>query len=193
MKFSRKLTHAVVALACIGMVVPQAAFAAPKAAAVAPKTRDVALQSTGALNGAVLNATAQPVEGAKVTLTQNGKAVATTISQKDGSFSLPAVKTGTYEIAVGEAKAPIRVWTAAAAPANAARKMALASEGVIRAQNGGGEYYAPEYVEQGGVLGGLDIITLWTVTAATGALVLGAINQSDLNDIQDQLDQIATP
>ncbi len=30
MKFSRKLTHAVVAIACIGMVVPQAILAAPR-------------------------------------------------------------------------------------------------------------------------------------------------------------------
>ncbi len=190
MKFSRKLTHAVVALACIGMVIPQAAFAAPKAAVAAPKTRDVALQTSGSLTGAVLNAKANPVDGAKVVLTQNGKTIAETISKKDGTFAMPQVKTGVYEIAVGEVKAPIRVWKSEAAPANAARKMALASEGVIRAQD---EYCPPEGYAQGGVLGGLDIITLWTVTAATGALVLGAINQADLNDIQDQLDQIVSP
>ncbi len=187
MQFSRKLTHAVVALACIGMVIPQAAFAAPKAATVpVVKARDVALNTTGDLTGAVLNATAKPVDGAKVVLTQNGKAVAQTISKKDGTFTLPQVKSGSYDIAVGEAKAPIRVWKSEAAPANAVRKMALASEGVIRAQDGydGGG---------GGVIGGLDIITLIVITASTGALVLGAINQSDLNDIKDQLDQLVSP
>ncbi|RLS58271.1 MAG: carboxypeptidase regulatory-like domain-containing protein [Planctomycetota bacterium] len=188
MKFSRKLTHAVVALACIGMVVPPAAFAAPQAAVAVQKSRDVALQSSGALTGAVLSANAKPVDGAQVVLTQNGKPVAQVISKKDGTFSMPAVKAGVYEIAVGEAKAPIRVWKSETAPAHAARKMALAAEGVIRAQDG--EYYGDP---NGGVFGGLDIITLWTVTAATGALVLGAINQSDLNDINDKLDQIVSP
>ena len=187
MQFSRKLTHAVVALACIGMIVPQTIFAAPKVAVQVSKARDVALNSSGDLSGAVLNATAKPVDGAKVVLSQNGKPVAQVISKKDGTFNLPQVKSGNYEIAVGEAKAPIRVWKSEAAPANAARKMALASEGAIRGQD---EYYPQD---QGGVLGGLDIITLWTITAATGALVIGAINQSDLNDIQDKLDTIVSP
>lgn len=183
MQFSRKLTHAVVALACIGMVAPQAVFASPKAAVQVMKARDVALNTSGNLSGAVLNAQAKPVDGAKVVLSQKGKAVAETISKKDGTFTLPQVKAGSYEIAVGDAQAAIRVWKSEAAPANAARKMALAAEGVIRSQN-----------EQGGVFGGgLDIITLWTITAATGALVLGAINQSDLNKINDKLDQIVSP
>ncbi len=188
MQFSRKLTHAVVALACIGMVVPQAVFAAPKAAVQVMKARDVALNTAGDLSGAVLNAQAKPVDGAKVVLSQKGKAVAETMSKKDGTFTLPQVKSGSYDIAVGEAQAAIRVWKSEAAPANAARKMALAAEGVIRGQD---EYCPPD---QGGVFGGgLDIITLWTITAATGALVLGAINQSDLNDINDKLDTLVSP
>ena len=109
MQFSRKLTHAVVALACIGMVVPQAAFAAPKAVAPVIKARDVALTAKGDLVGAVVNTKGKP---AKVVLTQNGKPVAETLTQADGGFSLPHVKSGAYEITVGQAKAPIRVWRA---------------------------------------------------------------------------------
>jgi len=185
MQFSRKLTHAVVALACIGMVVPQAIFAAPKAATVpVVKARDVALTTKGDLVGAVLNTNGKP---SKVILTQNGKPVAQTLTHTDGMFTLPQLKSGTYEIAVGQAKAPIRVWKAEAAPASAARRMALVAQDSVRGQD---EYCPPE---QGGVLGGLDIITLWTITAATGALVLSAINQSDLNDINDKLDALISP
>lgn len=190
MQFSRKLTHAVVALACIGMVVPQAIFAAPKAVtAPVVKARDVALTTQGDLVGAVLNTHGKPCQ---VILTQNGKPVAQTQTQADGLFTLPHLKSGSYEIAVGQATAPIRVWKADAAPASAARKMALVAQNAVRGQ---GEYCPPEYCppEQGGVLGGLDIITLWTITAATGALVLGAINQSDLNDINDKLDALVSP
>ncbi len=190
MQFSRKLTHAVVALTCIGMVIPQVTLAAPQAAVAAVKARDVALNTTGNLSGAVLNAQAKPVDGAKVVLSRNGTAVAETIAKKDGTFTLPQVKSGSYEIAVGEAKASIRVWTSEAAPAHAARKMALASEGVIRAQNEGEEFF---YEDQGGVIGGLDIITLAVLTTATGALVLGAINNKKLNDINDKLDDVVSP
>ncbi len=189
MQFSRKLTHAVVALSCIGMVIPQVAFAAPKAAVVTVKARDVALNTTGHLSGAVLNAQAKPVDGAKVVLSRNGTAIAEAISKKDGTFTLPQVKSGSYEIAVGAAKAPIRVWTAEAAPANAARKMALASEGVIRAQNDGEVFYE----DQGGVIGGLDIITLTVITGVVAAVVLSAVNNQRLNDINDKLDNLVSP
>ena len=189
MQFSRKLTHAVVALSCIGMVVPQVAFSAPQAAVVTVKVRDVALNTAGHLSGAVLNAQAKPVDGAKIVLSRNGKAVAEAISKKDGSFTLPQVKSGSYEIAVGAAKAPIRVWTAAAAPANAAHKMALAAEGVIRAQDDGEVYFE----DQGGFVGGLDIITLTVITASVGALVLSAVNNQQLNDINDKLDNLVSP
>jgi Carboxypeptidase regulatory-like domain len=189
MHFSRKLTHAVVALSCIGMVVPQVAFAAPQAAVVTAKPRDVALNTTGHLTGAVLNAQAKPVDGAKVVLSRNGTAVAEAISKKDGTFTLPQVKSGSYDISVGEAQAKIRVWTSEAAPANAARKMALAAEGVIRAQNDGEVYFE----DQGGFVGGLDIITLTVITGVVAAVVLSAVNNQRLNDINDKLDNLVSP
>lgn len=188
MQFSRKLTHAVVALSCIGMVIPQVTFAAPQAAVVTVKVRDVALNSADNLPGVVLNAQAKPVDGAKVVLSRDGQAVAEVISKKDGSFTIPQVKSGSYEIAVGQAKAPIRVWKSEAAPASAARKMALASEGVIRAQDDDG-YYG----QQGGIIGGLDIITLAVITTTTGALVISAVNNQRLNDINDKLNNLVSP
>lgn len=189
MQFSRKLTHAVAALSCIGMVVPQIAFAAPQAAVVTIKARDVALNTTGDLPGVVLNAQAKPVDGAKVVLSRDGKAVVQVISKKDGTFTIPQLKSGSYEIAVGEAKAPIRVWKSEAAPTSAARKMALASEGVIRAQDEGEVFFE----DQGGIVGGLDIITLTVITASVGALVLSAVNNQRLNDINDKLNGLVSP
>lgn len=197
MKFSRKLTHAVVAIACIGMVVPQGLLAAPQAVAPAIKARDVALDATGHLSGVVLTSQAKPIAGTPVTLIKNKEIVATAVADKDGKFSFPQVKSGSYVIAVREGASkkatPIRVWKAEAAPANAARNLAFVSQNAVRGQDPNcppeGEYCPPQH----GVLGGLDIITLWTLTAATGALVLGAINQADINDINDKLDQLVSP
>ncbi len=191
MKFSRKLTHAVVAIACVGMVVPQALLAAPQAVAPAVKARDVALNTTGGLSGVVLTAQAKPIAGTPVTLLKGKEIVATAFADKDGKFAFDQVKSGSYVIAVREGASnkatPIRVWKSEAAPANAARNLAFVSQNAVRGQEE--EYYPP----QTGVLGGLDIITLWTLTAATGALVISAINQADINDINDKLDQLVSP
>jgi len=191
MKFSRKLTHAVVAIACIGMVVPQALLAAPQAVAPAVKARDVALNAAGGLSGVVLTSQAKPIAGTPVTLLKGKEIVATVVADKDGKFSFDQVKSGSYVIAVREGAdnkvSPIRVWKSEAAPANAARNLAFVSQNAVRGQEE--EYYPP----QTGVLGGLDIITVWTLTAATGALVISAINLSEINDVNDKLDTIVSP
>jgi len=198
MKFSRKLTHAVVAIACIGMVVPQGLLAAPQqATSPMMKARDVALNASGALSGVVLSSQAKPIAGTSVALMKGQEVVATTVAGKDGKFSFAGVKSGSYVIAVRDGAenkvTPIRVWKSEAAPANAARNLAFVSQNAVRGQDPNcppeGSYCPPQH----GVLGGLDIITLWTLTAATGALVLGAINQADLNDINDKLDQLVSP
>jgi hypothetical protein len=190
MKFSRKLTHAVVAIACIGMVVPQAILAAPQAVAPAVKARDVSLNAAGGLSGVVLTSQAKPIAGTPVTLLKGKDIVATVFADKEGKFAFDRVKSGSYVIAVREGAdnkvTPIRVWKAEAAPANAARNLAFVSQNAVRGQD---EYYPP----QNGVLGGLDIITLWTLTASTGALVLSAINLSEINDVNDKLDTIVSP
>lgn len=195
MKFSRKLTHAVVAIACIGMVVPQGLLAAPKAVAPAIQARDVALSGNGSLSGVVMTSQAKPIAGTPVTLLKNGETVAAAVADSNGKFSFAQVKSGTYVIAVrdgAETKAtPIRVWKSEAAPANAARNLAFVSQNVVRGQDcpPEGAYCPPQH----GVLGGLDIITLWTLTAVTAAVVLGAINQADINKINDKLDKIVSP
>lgn len=191
MKFSRKLTHAVVAIACFGMVVPQTILAAPQAVAPAIKARDVALNTAGELSGVVLTAQAKPIAGTPVSLLKGKEIVATAFADKDGKFSFEQVKSGSYVIAFREGTTnkatPIRVWKAEAAPANAARNLAFVSQNAVRGQEE--TYYPPET----GVLGGLDIITVWTLTATTGALVISAINQADINDINDKLDTIVSP
>lgn len=191
MKFSRKLTHAVVAIACIGMVVPQAILAAPQAVAPAVKARDVSLNAAGRLSGVVLTSQAKPIAGTPVTLLKGKDIVATVFADKEGKFSFDQVKSGSYVIAVREGAdnkvTPIRVWKAEAAPANAARNLAFVSQNAVRGQD---EYYPPP---QHGVLGGLDIITLWTLTASTGALIISAINLSEINDVNDKLDTIVSP
>ncbi len=189
MKMLRRATHAAVVLACCGFLVPSGAIAAAPQAATSH--RDVTLTPGGALRGTVVNAEGIPLDGAQVSVHRNGQELARTVSHQDGSFEVVGMRNGAYELAVGQQVVPVRLWSVDAAPPSAREEALLVVGNVVRGQDG-------VIVEEGFGPGfgpplGLDIITLWTVGASTGALVLTAVNQADLNDIQDKLDRLQSP
>lgn len=171
MKLVRCLTHAAVVLACCGLLMPQHAVAAtPKAKAIP----DIALTANGSLTGHLVNPEGQPLDGAVVTIRHGGQEVAKAVSNAQGAFSVNGLSNGIYEVAVGQQSVPVRVWSAAAAPPTALTQAVIVVGGAARGQT----------------LMGLDIITLWTLAASTGALVLSAVNQSDLNKLNKKVDDI---
>ena len=167
MNVFRCLTRAAVVLACCGLIMPQAAFAAPPAKA----SNDVALAANGTLTGVLLTKEGKPLDGAVVSVRRGGKEMGTAVSTTRGNFAVAGLSSGVYDVVVGEKVIPVRAWTAEVAPPNA-RAEALIVVG---------------HVARGQEMMGMDIITLWTLTASTGALILAAINQADLNDIKDDL------
>ncbi|MCA8998313.1 MAG: carboxypeptidase regulatory-like domain-containing protein [Planctomycetaceae bacterium] len=177
MNIVRCLTRAAVVLACCGILMPRVACAAP----VGKPNNDVALTANGALTGVLVTAEGQALDGATVLVRRGGQDVAKTVTNANGAFSFTGLGSGLYELQVGQQATLVRAWTPEVAPPTAKQHAVIVVGDAVR-----GEYCPP-------TLGGLDIITLWTLTASTGALILAAINQSDLNDIQDQLDELASP
>jgi hypothetical protein len=171
MKMLQCLTHAAVVLACCGILMPQAAVAAGPPA---KPSNDVALTSDGTFTGRVLNSEGQPLDGAVVSIRQSGQEVARVVSTAEGTFSVAGLSSGVYEVAVGPQVAPVRVWPAEAAPPNAHSQALMVVGNAARGQS----------------LVGLDIITLWTLGASTGALILAALNQSDLNSLDKKVDRV---
>lgn len=172
----RSLTHAAVLLACVGLVVPRGAFAAGPA--TPPASNDVALSGNGTLSGVVVTSEGQPLDGAVVTVLQGERVVGRTTSNAHGVFALGGLSNGVYQVGVGQQVSTIRAWSASVAPPSARAQALVVVGNATRAQ---------------GELLGLDIITLWTLTASTGALILAAINQSDLNDLNDKVDTLISP
>jgi hypothetical protein len=204
----RNWQGAAVVLACCGLLVPQTSVAAetpvatPLAQQTVQKSADVALTSDGLLVGAAYTPDGKHLDGASVVITQNGQEVVRTNTDKNGAFAVAQMKTGTYQIGIGDKVAPIRVWTAEMAPPKAKQKAILVTGEIVRGQEpyyeSGHDYY--EYCPDGncppaggGPLLGLDIITLATVGAATTAAVVTIINLNKLNDIEDRLDKIVSP
>lgn len=182
MKRLQLVKTAAVSLACWGFAVPQAGLMAaqptksaqPTKAAQAPVVTDIALASNGTLVGQVVNAQGAALDGAVVSLTQGKKQIAKTVAAKDGSFEVKNLKGGVYQVSAGQSSGLFRVWTEKTAPPSAKAKAVLVSgTQVVRGQ-----------------MGDIDIVTATLVgTSVTGA-VLGGINTSKLNDLEDEVNQI---
>ena len=184
MNLVRCLTRAAVVLACCGLLFPQGLQAAGPAAA---KAHDVALTQAGALNGVLVNSAGQPVAGAVVSVRQGGKEVGRAVSAANGSFALAGLSNGAYQVAVGQQAANVRTWSQEIAPPTARSQAVLVVGSATR-----GQEYCPPAAAPAGFFG-LDCITLTTLTAAVGAVVISAITLSKVNDIDDRLDEVVSP
>ena len=99
MKACRKLAHAAIVLACVGMIVPNGAMAAgPAKAGVA----DVALATDGRLVGQVVSAEGRAIDGAVVTVRRSGHELVQAVTDKSGQFAVSGLDAGVYEVAVGQ-------------------------------------------------------------------------------------------
>ncbi|QDU35815.1 hypothetical protein Mal4_00970 [Maioricimonas rarisocia] len=170
-------------LACLGTVLPSApALAAGPQPVVrtAQQTAvvDVALSADGSLQGQFVDLQGQPIDGAVVTVHQDGREVATTTTDAKGVYSVENLRGGVYEVAAGNSRQAFRVWSTNAAPP-ASRSMAtiVARGDVVRGQ----DYYNFGYLEAG-LLG----------TAIAG-LTVGIVNLSETNDLEDQIKKLQSP
>ena len=190
----RTLRFAMVVTAGLGVAAPQCALQAgekPAAAKkAAPKVADVTLTENNALTGAVVSEAGQPVDGAIVQLTKEGKPVGKTTTNAQGKFALASVKSGSYELKAGHTTRLVRLWNSDAAPPASSEKATLVMDSTaVRAQNGYNDPNCEPYYEAGGI----DFISLTTVGVATAGLVVGIVNQADLNDLKDDIDGIGSP
>ena len=178
MKGFKMLQKVAMGLACLGMVIPcpEVMAATPQAKQANPAV-DVALAEGGLATGVVLNAEGVVVEGAVVSLEQNGKAVAQVVTDENGRFAVTGLRAGGYVLKTGNQQGLFRFWAPETAPPSAHKAMAIVTgtKNVVRGQ-----------------FGGLDIITLTTLGAAITGVTLAGVNLSKLNDLEDDVAKIRT-
>jgi hypothetical protein len=124
MKCFSLVRAAAVALATLGMMIPNAPAIAAGPSRVQVKTVDakifdIALSNGGTFKGRVVDHTGAAMEGAAVTIKQNNKEVARSITDKNGTFAVANLKTGVYSVASGATEGTYRVWSETAAPPSA--------------------------------------------------------------------------
>jgi Carboxypeptidase regulatory-like domain len=147
------------------MILPAVpAQAAPRAAQQVRQGTDLVL-TEGHLNGKLLNANGKPVEGAAVSVTKNGKVVANTVTQKDGSYTVAGLTSGTHTVSVAEGQFPVRLWSKETAPASARNQFTVAQT-AVRGQ------YLDEY-------GNLIAVTVAVVALTVAIVALKEANEND--------------
>ncbi len=144
MKKIGMLKAAVLALACLGMLIP-----APVLNAAVGKTpvgqtivrpsavTDVALQTGGTLHGQVRDIRNTPMPQTPVFLVQANVPIRNTVTNRAGGFSFSKLRGGTYQIVSSNACGTYRLWAPNTAPP-LAQATAMVSEqpGVVRGQTG---------------------------------------------------------
>lgn len=145
MKCFSLVRAAAVALATLGMMIPNAPAMAAGSSRVQVKTVDakifdIALSHGGTFKGRVVDHTGAAMEGAAVTVKQNNKEVARSITDKNGTFAVGNLKTGVYSIASGATEGTYRVWSEKAAPPSAKEQgLLVMGENGARGQFGCGD------------------------------------------------------
>ena len=181
MKGFRFLKGATVGLACCGMMVPrgEALASGPQRdvqpAAQVQTIQDVALTAGGTVTGHVLDEQGNPVDGAVVIVKQGDREVANTTSDASGTFVASNLRGGVYQVYAGQGQRVFRFWAPNTAPPAAMESAVVYStDTVVRGQNG---------------FGGIDVITLTTVTAAVAAAILAGLCYDQASDNEDELEE----
>jgi hypothetical protein len=178
-------------VAGLNLAIPQALVFAAEAPVTKPakqaSAKDIKLTTAGDLTGRVVTAEGKAVDGAAVTITQNNKPVAKTISTASGEFKVTGLKTGLYQVSAGQQAQFVRVWPQDVAPPSALAQATIVQSPVVRGQDG--------MIQEGMVVRGQDEFDyletdeiIIGITAATalgigiGALI--AANDDDDNNNQ---------
>jgi len=134
MRVSSILRSGVVALACLGFLLPQAAFSSqrqdPAKKAHPPVSMlDVALGPQGRLTGTVVDPQGGPVATTPVVLLSGKEIVAVASTDRQGRFAFLHLRRGVYGVGAAGVVRACRVWAARKAPPSAKDGVLIVSDG----------------------------------------------------------------
>jgi hypothetical protein len=175
MGFVRWLQISLVAVACLGLLVPahvvQAAESAPPQPdapiPLATAVSDVSLNAAGLLTGRLVDRQGRAISSS-VTVLHNDKIVSQVKTDALGNFRVVGLNGGTYRLMADQGVAVCRVWAAGTAPPGATQSVLIVADGRIAAGQFGLRYWLSNHW----VIAGL-------VTAAVAAPIIAHNNRLD--------------
>lgn len=167
MSGKRLFRKQVIAIVCIGLILPQAVLAAP----TAPKAQitDVALANGGMLIGQVVDPQGIGKAGVQVVVLQQGRQPIGTVTDRAGNFQVAGLTGGAAQVVTEGGQGVYRLWTANAAPPVAQSRALLVANGqIVRGQacygqGGVGQWILPA-LAAGGIIAGVVVATSNTDT-----------------------------
>ena len=132
MRVSLILQRGVVALAALGLLLPQTVMAG-QAKKGRPATRviDVALGAENTLQGSVNDPQGAPISDSPVVLMHGKGIVATAQTDAQGRFAFSGLRGGIYGVGAGGVVTACRVWAPRTAPPAANRGLLIVSKGEV--------------------------------------------------------------
>ena len=160
MKRKKLFRTQVVTMVCIGLLVSQSAvFAGDMGRQI---TTDVALAAHGTLVGQVVDQQGIGISATKVAVQQNDRELVQVVTDRNGTFAVSGLRSGTYQLVAANGQAKVRVWNANVAPPVAKSRVMIVSGSnqVVRAQFGGGAAgWVLPALACGGIIAGVAIAT----------------------------------
>lgn len=148
----------IIALVCVGLMLPHTLMAAAPAPKV--KINDVALANGGTLIGQVVDQQGLGIAGAQVVILQQGRKPVQTVADKTGQFQAVGLNGGTAQVVTAGGQGVYRLWTANTAPPAAKRSALLLTNGpVVRGQHHGMGGWLLPALAAGGVIAGVAVAT----------------------------------
>ncbi len=124
-------------LACLGMLLPQAAMSATPRVVQISAMSDVVLGVRGTLVGRVVDGRGRALSGRTVRVHRGAKLIARVQTDRTGRFTVQNLPGGPYAVTSGSATQLVRAWAAGSAPPRTAAAIVLVDQPlVVRGQDG---------------------------------------------------------
>lgn len=148
----------IIALVCVGMMLPQTLLGAAPAPKV--KITDVALGNGGTLVGQVVDQQGLGIADAQVVVLQQGRKPVQAVADRTGKFQAVGLNGGTAQVVTASGQGVYRLWAVNTAPPTAKRSALLLSNGpVVRGQMGGMGGWLLPALAAGGIIAGVAVAT----------------------------------
>ncbi len=137
--------------------------------------QDVKLETGGVLTARVVDLQGNPVVGEPVSITFQGKEIASAVSDENGFAAVSGLRPGLHGIVTATGTTACRLWNAETAPPTASDVPAVVSDAeIIRGQ-----------------LGAFNLPMFVVLATSVGALIVALDARSAANSAQDQADALA--
>lgn len=143
-----------------------------------PTIADIALDKHSNFHGTIVDSVGQPQSGTLIVARQGDEHSRTARTDRRGRFRLPRMKSGNWNVTVGQEVTWVRAWSAGVAPPAAKSNFLVVSKTpIVRGQS-----------PDNSLMAAFDTGTLFSVGAGVAGVTLGVIGISEASEANDQAD-----